>query len=121
MPYAAATSGRPEMDIYRIGRAVLAEIPVNGGAPLRFLATNVRRERTGIHATLHIVLGDRDLAWTTCNVERDEERGRLARKAHRILKSTPDTPKDCPAEQDLVRWLDEFCRCLLYTSDAADE
>jgi len=110
MPYAAATSGRPEMDIYRIGRAVLAEIPVNGGAPLRFLATNVRRERTGIHATLHIVLGDRDLAWTTCNVERDEERGRLARKAHRILKSTPDTPKDCPAEQDLVRWLDEFCR-----------
>lgn len=100
------------MELIRIHRSVLAEVVVNGNTPLRFRADNIRRERTGIHATLYITLGDHDLAWTTCNVDRDEERGRLARKAFRLLTLLTPEARKAVSEEQVCRWLDHFCRHL---------
>lgn len=56
--------------------------PLESGAKLRITAEGVRRERTGVHAKISIYQDAVLLAFSQFNVERDEERGRLARSAH---------------------------------------
>ncbi len=73
-------------------------------------ARNIRRERTGIHATIEIVLDSTSLAWSQFNIERDEDRGRLANKAYRGLGTAVDSslfPKEYLAHE-----MDIFCRDL---------
>src|SRR5262245_53016378 len=55
------------------------------GNTLRFAAIDVRRERTGIHAKLRISVNWVALASTNCNIERDDERTRLANSAYAHL------------------------------------
>jgi len=73
-------------------------------------AKNIRRERTGVHATIEIVLDTTSLAWSQFNIERDEDRGRLANKAYRGLGTAVDSsiyPKEYLAHE-----MDLFCRDL---------
>ncbi len=99
------------MEIVLTPDGAMAEISLaqDGELPLRIQATGIRRERTGIHATLHIYLRDRCLAWSHFNLERDEERTRLARKAHRLLSALD---REMLPERELVHYLDLFCHRL---------
>ena len=59
------------------------------GAGFVFHAKEIRRERTGVHATITLAYGPTILAFDTFNVGRSEDRGRLAKKAHTMLGSSP--------------------------------
>ena len=52
---------------------------------LFFHASDVRKEKTGIHGTITVSLNSTILAFDTFNVGRSEERGRLANAAHKML------------------------------------
>lgn len=76
---------------------------------LRLRAADLRKERTGVHGRLTIAIGSTMLAWSSFNLERDEDRRRLSNSAHRLL-SSPKYPKgqDFPAD-DLRHNVDLFC------------
>jgi biotin operon repressor len=94
------------MELIATHNRVSCVISLEDGSLLAFDALNPRRERTGVHATLRISLDGAVLAWTLCNVERSEERTRLARKAHRMLG---EMVRQLVTEADLTHWVDEFC------------
>ena len=73
-------------------------------------ADQIRRERTGIHATIEFRLDTTILAWSHFNIERDEDRTRLSNKAYRGLGAVID-PNIYPKEY-LAHDLDIFCRDL---------
>ena len=58
---------------------------LQSGNTLRFGAQDVRRERTGIHAKVKISINWVALASTNFNIERDEDRVRLANSAYSHL------------------------------------
>jgi hypothetical protein len=88
------------------GRAVFEDVP------LCFKAANIRKEPTGVHARLVILIGETPgkgsvaLAFDLFNVERDKERTHLANSAHRRL--SPQAQRVVPAEAIRLA-LDEFC------------
>jgi len=94
------------MELVALRDRVSCVLPLRDGSWLALEAVAPRRERTGVHATLRIVLEDRVVAWTQCNIERDEERGRLARKAYRMLAGLA---RGLVSEAELIHWLDVFC------------
>ena len=57
------------------------------------IAEGIRQDKSGIHAGLTIGLDSTLLAYTNCNIERDEERTRLINKAFTYLE--PDIQKQC--------------------------
>lgn len=71
-----------------------------------FRAEDIHRERTGIHAKLSISIGvEVILAWSTLNIEKDDERTRLANSANRRLN-----PDDAIYTKEHLKLdLDEFC------------
>lgn len=73
---------------------------------VRISAENVRRERTGIHAKVMVSVDTTKLAFDTFNIERNEERVRLANSAHKYLKSV--IADRLPANE-LKHQLDLFC------------
>ena len=80
------------------GESVVHEIEV-GGATLALKASNIRKQRTGIHARIDVLLGPHLLGYDTFNIERHADRGRLANAC-----GTKDFPKD------VVRMhVDRFC------------
>lgn len=93
----------------REGDTIFQEHSLESGNCLRFWAENVRRERTGVHATIGIAMNGTLLAWSHFNVERDETRQRLANSAHSHF-SDPDRTY-CP-NGTLKHNLDIFCRGL---------
>lgn len=70
---------------------------------------DVRRERTGVHAKISIGIEHVSLAWTNFNVERDEDRLRLANSAHRHLDADD---KRAWTPNDMKHALDLFCGSL---------
>jgi len=74
--------------------------------PVQFKAENIRQERTGLHAKTTILHKYQPLAWSVFNVERSEERTKLARSAFANLK--PEI-KNTYTEADLKRDFDLFC------------
>ncbi len=80
------------------------------GNTLRFAARDVRKERTGVHANLAIYLNWVSLAWSNFNIERDEERVRLANSAYKHLdpKANALDLQEFPA-QPFKHALDLFC------------
>jgi len=57
------------------------------GITLEFRASEVRKERTGVHANVEIWCQGAILAWSgSCNIGKDEERVRLANSAHKHLE-----------------------------------
>lgn len=71
-----------------------------------FKAENIRRERTGVHARLSVLIEGVVLAWDVFNIERNGERSRLAGAAHKGLASTPALKYP---QSELKHDLDEFC------------
>lgn len=87
---------------------------------LTLKAESIRQERTGVHAKLSVLANGVTLAWSNFNVERDEERVRLANSAHKHLNGF--TPKDYSAGA-LKKDVDDFVRGLwdAYTSTDSAE
>ena len=77
--------------------------------PVEFKVENLRRERTGLHAKVTILYKFTPLTWSVFNIERNEERAKLAKNAHLRLK--PEIKKEYP-ETDLKRDFDIFCQDL---------
>lgn len=64
---------------------IFQEYRLGTGNCIRFAAENIRRERTGVHATLGISMNGKALAWDYLNVERHGDRVRLANAAYKHL------------------------------------
>lgn len=88
----------------------MAQRSLSPESSLTYTAQKVRKERTGIHASLDIALRGSAtthvLAWSVLNVERDDERVRLANSAHLSLGEPLQQlfPKNY-----LKHDLDQFC------------
>lgn len=67
--------------------AVSLVLPYAEGCQVVFKATEIRKERTGIHAKLHLGLNTMILAYSTFNVGRDEDRARLVNSAYSMMGS----------------------------------
>lgn len=99
---------------YQLGEAgEVAQVHDINGVPLRFEAQDVRQERTGVHARLTITLGTELLAWTAFNVERDEDRVRLANSAYGHMG---DIESLLWEKSDMKHGLDLFCAGLWQAS-----
>jgi hypothetical protein len=73
---------------------------------LIFKAEKISEEKTGIHARVSIMCDYAPLGWSYFNVERSEDRTRLANAAQKLLKG--DLSKSFTKE-DMSRDLDAFC------------
>lgn len=87
------------------GKAIVA----NDGAyyQVQFSARDVRRERSGIHARVDIAINNVTLGYSTFNVERDEDRVRLANSVFKQY-SKNGIAQDYPNEF-VKKDLDLFC------------
>lgn len=86
------------METKLVGSSVMGQIEV-GATVIGFRATNVRKQRTGVHARIDVLSGPHLLAYDTFNIERHGERVRLANAA---------ASADCP--QNMMRMhMDDFC------------
>lgn len=74
------------------------------GQVITFRAEAIHQERTGIHARLGIYLDGEALSWGFCNIERSEERVRLANAADQQRKNTSTYPKE-----EMRSDLNRFC------------
>ena len=64
---------------------IFQEFRLGTGNRLRFAAENIRREHTGVHATLGISMNGKALAWDNLNIERHGDRVRVANAAYKHL------------------------------------
>jgi len=76
------------------------------GSRLVLLAKGIRSERTGVHATVSVGLGETILAWSNFNVERDEARASLSRSAYAHITGPLAEVLD---KEQLKHSLDLFC------------
>ena len=70
-------------------------------------AQNIRRMPTGVHANLELTLNKVILSWGYLNVERDEDRVRLANSTYRMLG---EADQGAYPKEYLKHDLDLFCR-----------
>ncbi len=76
---------------------------------IKFSAENISAEKTGTHARLSICFNGSLLAWSYFNIERDEDRTRLANAAHKQIAG--DFAK-AYEKDNLKSELDKFCQGL---------
>lgn len=74
--------------------------------PVQFKVENIRKERTGLHGKAVILYKYRPLAWSVFNLERSEERTKLAKSAFARLR--PEVKNVYP-EDSLRQDFDLFC------------
>lgn len=81
------------------------------GVVLAFVADDIREERTGVHARLRIMANDKVLVYSSFNVDRDEDRVRLANSAHKQLAAGQGEAafKNTYPPAYLKNDLDQFC------------
>ena len=89
------------------GRSVWLDTPQGAAGSLRFRATNLRNERSGVHATVHVGFNTVELDYDNINVEKREERVRLANGCHRLL---PLPIQDIITKDNLATLLGQFCK-----------
>jgi hypothetical protein len=95
-----------ELDDLRVNdKQVDVEIPLEGGYNIRMMARNISQSRTGLHAKIYLGVGDKLSAYSYFNVERDEDRGRLANSAHRKY---PEALRALYTREQLKHDLDVF-------------
>ena len=85
------------------GQRVYAETP-QGEGRVRFIADNISKERTGIHARISIAWNTTLLAYSYLNIERDHDRTTLANKAWPLLPppiKASYTKDSCKHELDI--------------------
>lgn len=87
----------------RLGDAVIGESTLPWGTRIEFEASNIRRERTGIHAKVTIANGSGPLGYDTFNIERIADRVKLSNLA-------ADRTGDRKKYEGAIRLrLDQFC------------
>lgn len=102
--------GRVPLDMVRTpDNDVTGESALPGVGRLDITARQLRRTNTGVHASIRLTVGETLLAYSTFNVERDEERLRLANSAGRALGDTSKNQIRGPA---IKKRLDAFCEKL---------
>jgi hypothetical protein len=80
------------------------------GNTLRFAARDIRKERTGVHANIGISVNWISLAWSNFNIERDEDRVRLANSAYKHLDPQSNALDIAEFPQNAMKHaLDLFC------------
>ena len=80
--------------------------PLPTGRNIRFVAHNIRRERTGIHARMGVLLGNEAVNWSVFNYERHEDRTRFINAAH---KAIPEIERAAVPAQLLQQQFDIWC------------
>jgi len=73
---------------------------------IRFSASDIHQERTGIHAKAEIHNNDETLSWGICNIEKHEDRTRLANAAYAQM---PKSLTDTYSKEQFRSVLDKFC------------
>jgi hypothetical protein len=84
------------------------ERPIDAALRLCMTATELRKERTGVHARLDVAMNGRSLAWGVLNIDKDEERVRLSNSAYGQVNGHAGT-FDKP---EMKRCVDAFCKGL---------
>jgi hypothetical protein len=79
---------------------------LDSGDRLRLVFREIRRERTGVHAFLAVMLGDFPLGHDTFNLGRQEDRIRLSRAAHKMMSGMQ---QEACSEPHLRNLLDITC------------
>lgn len=83
---------------------------LSSGNVLRFMAQDIRKAATGVHAKVCVVMNSVTLAWTSFNVERDEDRVRLANSAYSHLDGEGHALDRVEFPKNLMKHsLDLFC------------
>jgi hypothetical protein len=90
---------------YEVEGSAIVTRRVVDGHTLELRAESIRRERSGIHAKLSIHCDKAMLAWSNFNVERDEDRVRLANSAHKHINGMSNVYPANYMKNDL----DTFC------------
>ncbi len=86
---------------------IRTEVPLEEvGTAISFDASNIRKERTGVHARLVIFFDGVMLVHSWVNTDRDEDRTRLANAA---VKRIPDVFKPACPNGVMKHSLDTFC------------
>lgn len=88
--------------------------PLSEGLTLVMSAADIRKERTGVHALVDIEMKGASLAWGTVNVEKDEERVRMANSAWGRINGQLAVLKEDEIfdKSEMKRCFDAFCRGL---------
>jgi len=86
-------------------KQVAVDIPLEGGYTIKMMARNISQSRTGLHAKVYLGMGSQLSAYSYFNIERDEDRGRLANSAHRKY---PDALRALYSREQLKHDLDVF-------------
>jgi hypothetical protein len=76
----------------RAGEGLAQRIVLDPSVTLGLVAQDIRAERTGVHGKLQILINGVEMEYSTFNLDRDEERGRLANKAYKEFG--PDLPRN---------------------------
>ena len=91
-----------EKPSYRLDAESITWVKDITGSELTFKAQAIQQERTGVHARLTIELANNPLAWSLLNIERSEDRVRLANQAAtKISENRNYTKEDLRADLDL--------------------
>ena len=72
-------------------------------------AHDIRKTDTGVHAKLSIDFNDDNLAFTVCNIERNEERVRLSNSAHKFLGVSEEDANSIITKGELLFKFNNFC------------
>jgi hypothetical protein len=68
-------------DYERVDDGLAQRIVLEEGAVLTLAASDLRPERTGVHGKLRILINNVEMAYSALNLDRDEDRSRLANQA----------------------------------------
>jgi len=114
-PWPSATA-RPEM--VTSDESIEQRIKLLSGNSIILRAENIRRERNGVHSRITICLDSDVLAWDVFNIERNEERQRLARSA---VDRLPDGIDNLCDLARLKGYLDAFTASLWEKAQERDK
>ena len=87
------------------GDGLVWRVPVGTQHVIGVRGAQIRQEKTGIHARVEILVNKSTIAWSNFNVERDEDRVRLANSAYQHLNGLAEKYPKTYLKKDL----DDFC------------
>jgi len=81
------------------------------GHVLTFMASDLEKQRTGVHGMVKVLVGDRVIAYSRLNIDRNEDRGRLIGRAIKTRAEPQNFLRNgAPLERDGLNFLfDQFC------------
>ena len=105
---------------YKIDGEFISQEITDGAVTVKILANQVRKERTGIHAAIHIMLKSSGvpelLAFSNFNIERSEGRTKLVNDSYKRMSNLG---KEVMKKEVLGQHLDWFCIGLFNVSLSA--